>query len=106
MVYTRGSFQKNPSPMAEVNASSIISGSISYQSGDTVVVYVFKDSGSAVSMADSSTGGLGFWDLYNDLGGLSVYVCFVDSVGQCLSGNRADKDDSAKLVSYLDCFLF
>src|SRR5438876_9366853 len=72
--------RRSQAQVAEVNASSIISGSISYQSGDTVVVYVFKDSGSGVSMADRSSGGLEFWELYNDLGGLSVYVLFVDSV--------------------------
>ena|SRR3989442_5470217 len=66
--------RRTSAQVAEVNASSITSGSIAYQAGDTIIVYVFKDGGSAVSMTDSA-GGLGFWDHIGESIALSGYAC-------------------------------
>jgi hypothetical protein len=60
--------------VAEVNASTITSGSLSVVAGDTIVAWIFTDGGSASSCSDSS-GATGFWDLFKDgSGSQKVYV--------------------------------
>jgi hypothetical protein len=66
--------RRTQAQVAEVNASSITSGSISVVAGDAIIAWVFTDGGTAVSCSDSS-GATGFWDLFKDgSSGQKVYV--------------------------------